>query len=88
MDDGTGKQVWFLSLWNLGEPIEREDLEGSFSTQGHGELAVRAPERKKDQPLKTLGQWFSTLLMLQPFNTVPHAVVIPPHHKIIFVATS
>lgn len=24
-----------------------------------------------------LGQWFSTLLMLQPFNTVPHGVATP-----------
>ena len=33
-------------------------------------------------------QWFSTFLMLEPFNTVPHVVVtLPPSHKIIFVAT-
>jgi hypothetical protein len=38
----------------------------------------------------TLKQWFSTSLVLQPFNTVPHVVVttLPPNHKIIFVATS
>lgn len=31
---------------------------------------------------KTLGQWFSTPLMLVPFNTGPHVVVIP-NHKVI-----
>ena len=25
------------------------------------------------------------LLMLRPFNTVPHGVVTPPHHNIIFL---
>jgi hypothetical protein len=34
-----------------------------------------------------LVQWFSTFLMLWPFNTVPH-VVVTPNHKIIFIATS
>jgi hypothetical protein len=34
-----------------------------------------------------LSQWFSTFLMLQPSNTVPHAVVTP-NHKNIFLATS
>jgi hypothetical protein len=34
-------------------------------------------------------QWFSTFLMLCPFNTAPHVVVTPPpSQKIIFVATS
>jgi hypothetical protein len=32
-----------------------------------------------------LGQWFSTFLMLQPFNTVPR-VVVTPDYKIIFAA--
>ena len=36
---------------------------------------------------ESLEQWFSTFLMLWPFNTVPH-VVVTPNHKIIFVATS
>jgi hypothetical protein len=36
-----------------------------------------------------LEQWFSTFLMLQPFNIVPHGVLTTlPNHKIIFVATS
>ena len=29
-------------------------------------------------------QWFSTFLMLQPFNMVPH-VVVTPTHKIILL---
>jgi hypothetical protein len=33
-----------------------------------------------------LYQWSSAVLMLQPFNTVPH-VVVNPNHKVIFVAT-
>jgi hypothetical protein len=46
----------------------------------------------KDMKLSILGfsvleQWFSTFLMLLPFNTVPHVVLIP-NHKIIFIATS
>lgn len=31
---------------------------------------------------------FSTFKMLWPFNTAPHVVVTPPHHKIISAATS
>ena len=31
-----------------------------------------------------LEQWFSTFLMLQPFNTVPH-VVVTPNHTIILL---
>ena len=34
-----------------------------------------------------LQQWFSTFLMMRPFNTVPH-VVATPNHQIIFLATS
>jgi hypothetical protein len=34
-----------------------------------------------------LQQWLSAFLMLEPFNTVPHALVTP-NHKIIFVTTS
>jgi hypothetical protein len=37
--------------------------------------------------LLALEQWLSSLLMLRSFNIVPH-VVIPPNHKIIFIATS
>jgi hypothetical protein len=33
----------------------------------------------------SLEHWFSTFLMLWPFNTVPH-VVVAPNHKIILVA--
>ena len=32
--------------------------------------------------LNTVEQWFSTFLMLRPFNTVPH-VVVTSNHKII-----
>jgi hypothetical protein len=32
-------------------------------------------------------QWFSTFLMLQPFNRIPH-VVVTPNHKIVFAANS
>jgi hypothetical protein len=28
--------------------------------------------------MENLEQWFSTFLMLQPFNTAPHGVVTPP----------
>lgn len=34
-----------------------------------------------------LGQFFSTFLVLQPFNTAPHTVVTPTH-TILFIATS
>lgn len=34
-----------------------------------------------------LEQWFSTFLVLQPLNTVPH-VVVTHNHKIVFVATA
>ena len=34
-----------------------------------------------------LNQWFSTFLILRPFNIVPHVAVTPPNHKIILVAT-
>jgi hypothetical protein len=34
-----------------------------------------------------LEQWFSTFLMLWPFNTAPH-VVVTSDRKFIFVATS
>jgi hypothetical protein len=33
-----------------------------------------------------LKQWSPTLLMQQPFNTVPH-VLLTPTYKIIFAAT-
>ena len=29
-------------------------------------------------------QWFSTFLILRPFNTVPH-LVVTPNHKIILL---
>lgn len=32
------------------------------------------------------GQWFSTFLMPQPFNTGPH-IMVTPNHEIIFMAT-
>jgi hypothetical protein len=36
--------------------------------------------------LNPLEQWFSTFLVLQLFNTVPHAVVtLPTHRKIILL---
>ena len=35
------------------------------------------------QNQKPLGQWFSTFLMLRPFNMVPH-VVVTPNYKINF----
>lgn len=37
---------------------------------------------------KALEQWFSAFLILQPFSTVPHAVVTPMTNKIILFATS
>ena len=39
------------------------------------------------EPSEALDQWFSTLLMLRHFSTVPH-VVVTPNHEIIFIATS
>ena len=36
------------------------------------------------QPRNTRLQWFSTFLILWPFNTVPH-VVVTPNHKIILL---
>ncbi|XP_075387685.1 ribosyldihydronicotinamide dehydrogenase [quinone] isoform X2 [Tenrec ecaudatus] len=33
-------------------------------------------------------EWSSTFRMPQPFHTVPHVVLTPHHHKIVFVATS
>lgn len=35
--------------------------------------------------IDAIDQRFSTVLMLRPFNTVPH-VVVTPNHSIIFVA--
>jgi hypothetical protein len=32
---------------------------------------------------RPLNQWFSTFLVLQPFNTVPHVVVTRPHNHTI-----
>jgi hypothetical protein len=46
---------------------------------------IRVPPLIKT--VKSLEQWFSTFLMLQPFNTVPHAVMTP-NGNITFVATS
>ena len=43
---------------------------------------------QRTQLLNQLGQWFSTFLMPQPFNSVPHIAVTALNHIIIFVATS
>jgi hypothetical protein len=38
-----------------------------------------APENTEHTSLQgPLNQWFSAVLMLRPFNTVPHVVVTPP----------
>jgi hypothetical protein len=34
-----------------------------------------------------LREWFPAFLTLRPFDTVPHAVLIP-NHEIIFIVTS
>jgi hypothetical protein len=34
---------------------------------------------------KTLKQWFSTFLMLQPFNAAPYSVLMIPNYKIILL---
>ena len=38
--------------------------------------------RKQLSHSDPLEQWFSTFLMLRPFNTVPH-VVVTPNHEVI-----
>lgn len=37
---------------------------------------------------EALNHWFSTFLILQPFNIVSSHIVVTPIHKIILVATS
>ena len=36
---------------------------------------------------ESVKQWFSTFLMLQPFNTVPR-VVVTPNQNVVFIATA
>jgi hypothetical protein len=43
-------------------------------------------EEEYNEICQGLKQCLSTFPMLQPFNTIPHAVVMP-NHKIIFIAT-
>lgn len=40
-----------------------------------------------NEKVESLGQWFSTFLMMQHLNTVPY-VVATPKHKIIFNSNS
>lgn len=63
---------------------EEQDQEHSHDLQTSGS------SRSLKCGYMTLGQWFSTFLMLGPFDTTvlqPH-VVLTLNHKIILVATS
>ena len=43
------------------------------------------PDSTELMQIESLEQWFSTLLVLWPFNTIPQVVVT---RRIIFIATS
>ena len=71
------KQTQFLTL-----PLCRLKPFGCTGTR-----QVRVPGQTESDLLNqliriSLDQWFSTFLMVHPFNTVPH-VVVAPKHKII-----
>lgn len=66
-------QCWDLSGW---DPV--------FHALGKG---IPEAEPQTHGPGVSLEQRPSTFLMLRPFHTVPHVVVIP-NHTVIFIATS
>jgi hypothetical protein len=67
-------ELWLsLSLYHFSSP------QVTSATMYVTDLLSRTLFKTFSHPLS---QWFSTLLMLQPFNTVPHAMVAPSH-KII-----
>lgn len=47
---------------------------------------VPAVETYPPELCLSLQQWFSTLLMMRSFNTIPHVAVTPPNHEIIAAA--
>lgn len=56
----------------------------AFSPSGSKD---KRPKPKTEEWTSFLDQWFSTILMLWPFNTVIH-VVLTPNYETIFIATS
>lgn len=85
------EDLWHAFRSHTGQKLTRED----HSDTVYSQLETFIPNdwdylqvcRTKTVAPSTLEQWFSTLLMLRPFNTAPR-VVVTHNHKSIFFVTS